>query len=210
MRKCICFAIIIIVLLFNGCYMKNISFEQSRINLMKYYTDIENIVQSYGYIIKQENNGNEGLFAIDYDFTFDVLSYGGSFIININKNSYIRIGMSNSNNTEKYYVDFNSELSPIHETRKSINIPLFVEIVNAISGKEITEELVEEFLNDPEDKYVDDWFKTYMVYKTKEFNFLSDWIMTYTLNESVVDISVPNDDLTEEFGMQGLTKQLEE
>ena len=203
MKKRICFVIIVLLIL-NGCYAKEISLEQSKVNLMKYYTDIKNVVQSYGYIIERESKINKEIFAIDYNIYGD-LSCGEVFIVKINDNSYMEIRMNNSNNTEKFHIEFNSELSSIDDTHKNINIPLFVEIVNAISGKEITEELVEEFLNDPENKYLDDWYETYLMVKSKDLYFLSDWIMSYYLDESV-----SSEDLTEEFIMSGLTKQLEE
>lgn len=170
-------AITIILLCFNGCYSKRVSPEQSKQNFEKFISEIEQITDSNGYTLTEISEENTDC----------------SYIIDIADNEYIEVSFDNSalvtlgettgieTFDAAYYINSKND--------KKYDIGLFAEIVNVVSGKEITKEECDEFIAAPESEYAIDYSEDsdYIIVKQKYLNFLEDWQLTYTLDKHDIE-----------------------
>lgn len=90
-----------------------------------------------------------------------------------------------------------------NDSGTSFCVDLFVDLINAVSGRKITRDLCQEFLDAPEEKYAatrkgSRKINGEVVYKIKNINFFDDWRLRYRL--------YPQEEILS-FG--GLTRQLQ-
>lgn len=121
------------------------------------------------------------------------------------ENAVIEIMILNSSSdvytmgVESFSVTYEIERS---NSGTSFCVDLFVDLINAVSGRKITRDLCQEFLDAPEEKYAatrKGYHKSNgeIIYKIKNLNFFEDWRIYYEL--------YPQEEILS-FG--GLTRQL--
>ena len=197
MRKVI-ITIMLISLVFglSGCTTKHLTIKQSQKNFLVYQESLQRITEQYGL----------SLIANEINYFENQNSYK-DFTVTVSSNSVIEILLTNSalesekgvENCSIYYRI--SNISSVND----YNIPLFVDIVNSVSGKSISVDFCAEFLNAPESKYSAEKRYGYrklngeIIAKEKPLNFFADWNISYILKSN-----------EGELGFGGLTKQLSE
>lgn len=183
----ICFS-----LYMTACPTVGLTIEQSKKNFEIYEDLIFEIADRYGYEVEEE--------VFFPDTNQDSYKY---LYIEISNMEKITILMQNSavyeSETGGESVNVDYSIARIGEA--AFDTELFVELVNAVSGKKITEEVCKEFLQAPSDKYPPERkLQGELISKAKYFNFFQDWGLFYVLtyeNEEILS-----------FG--GLTKQLKD
>lgn len=123
--------------------------------------------------------------------------------LSVIKEQEINISMTNSTyyasedptGREDFYISYNKSASG------DFNVDLFVDLVNAMSGRTLSKEFCQEFLDAPEEDYPGERYgdekQSYEIsYKVHSLNFFEDWVIADT---------VYNDN-TEELSFRGLTK----
>ncbi len=180
--------IVMIALLLSGCNVNLRSMEQSKENFSCYKSQMEAVLDSYG--LKMD------------EVTPDELQAGAyrSFLIIIDETADIAVYLTNDATGH----DTGREEVGIYYSNSgdgNLNVKLFVDIVNCVSGKEISEAYCEAFLAAPEENYLpvksgEEKPTGKKIYKYEFLNFGEDWSISYSLN----------DDETEELNFCGLTK----
>jgi hypothetical protein len=179
MKKMMFVIIIISILALVGCVDRSISLSQSQKNFALFKESIRMISANYGYEVIELFDKN-----IEDQSTYKDLQ------ITIDKNAEIYIRMDNNATYSEYgsqgfvlrYTITDSSINS-----EGFNINFFVDLVNSMSGKSITRDFCEEFLNSPESAYPASkyGFKKLngeLVVKQKNFGFFEDWLIKYTLD----------------------------
>lgn len=169
--------ITIILLCFNGCYSKRVSPEQSEKNFEKFISAIEQIIESYGYTLTDISEK-----STDCSYIIDI-AYNEYIEVSFDNSALVSLGETTGIETfdAAYYINT--------KNNKKYDTGLFAEIVNVVSGKEITKEECDEFISASESEYPIDYSKDsdYVIVKQKYLNFFEDWQLTYTLDKHDVE-----------------------
>lgn len=160
-----------------GCNTKHITLEQSQKNFEVYHDFLKNITNQYKLDLVEKRDIN-----IKNQDTYK------DYSININSDIVIEIRIINSawdssKGVESFSIDYKITGN---EPKNKFNLPLFVDLVNCISGKEISVDFCNEFLNAPESKYSAEknGYKKQddeIVSKEYALNFFEDWNISYHL-----------------------------
>lgn len=186
--------ILMIGLLFlSGCTTNQLTAKQSEKNFLVYKEAIVDIALEFecrATEVFDENMGSQECYK--------------DLVIHIDDGQKIFLRMSNSaydatKGVERFEVSYN--LNENRNNEMSFNLELIVAVVNAISGKMITKELCEEFLQAPESKYALERYgltksENIQVQKLDFLNFGEDWNISYTLDN----------EFNETLSFWGLTK----
>lgn len=195
MRKAI-ITIMLISLVFglSGCTTKHLTIEQSQKNFSVYQDSLQKIANQYNLECTETEDKNIENQA----------SYKDVEII-VSSNSVIKVRIINSayeskKGVEGFSIDY--KISDI-DSVSDYNIQLFVDLINCISGKEISADFCTEFLNAPESKYSAEKYgyekrNGEITAKQLPLNFFEDWNISYILSKE--------NEGTLTFG--GLTKQI--
>lgn len=197
MRKVIVAIMLVsFVLSLSGCTTKYITIEQSQKNFSVYQDSLQKIADQYDLKLTAKEDKN-----IENQDSYK------DFIITVSSNSVIEIRVINSAYESKKGVESFSIQYGISEidSVSDYNIPLFIDLVNSVSGREISADFCTEFLNAPENKYSAEKYgykklNGEIIAKQLPLNFFEDWNISYILSKDNEGI------LT--FG--GLTKQISE
>lgn len=170
--------------------VKSLSLEQSKENFVYYENMFKRILKEYSLELEKIPNSNFKDTPIQ------------EFSIIINDTQYINIRLSNScyadkTGREEFLITYKKQNST-----DEFNKALFIKLVNAVSGKTITEDYIEKFLSAVEDQYSPE--KHGLVKRDNEIirkydvlNFGEDWRISYSLF----------DNKTEELFFVGLTSK---
>ena len=157
-----------------------------------YQNDLISVLEHYGLSLEKcETN--------EYD---DYLSL--SFLVTVDDEMSIDIRLHTNASHDRTGRE-EVEIRYRNYGEQPFDLQLFTEVVNTVSGKEITQEYCEKFLSDPEEDHSPARYglqkdSIKKVYKYEFLNFGQDWAITYS----------EYDDETEALAFWGLTKQLEE
>ena len=187
--------IIILLMCLSSCNAKKITYEQSLKNKEYYIERLAKVAENYGYTLEyyQSEGTSDGK-----TYNFD------HYTIKITDDSSIDVDVYWNNKIETFSITYLNQLKDENEQNRYINKHLFVDLVNEVSGKEITLEYINDFLYSSEDKYpsikagYEKDEKYTIINKKDSFGFFPDWQTSYLLRK----------DLSEEFRFSGLTKQL--
>ncbi len=196
MKKIICLiGILMILIILFLCIDKSISKEQSKRNFEFYAEQLKTIIEKYNYSIIDETDSYEPWIEANADENYPF--YIRAFMIIYDKDSEIKIYLTNENEREMYSINWSSYLKCESEAGQKIPVGFLTELVEVISGRDVTEEECRRFLDASEEKY-STYGKTEneLIRKYMNLNFFEDWIINYTLTK----------DLNETFEIGGLTK----
>lgn len=196
MRKVIVwFIALFLTLSLCGCTTRQLTIKQSKENFPVYESVLKEVANDYNLeLIEIEDdyykeNFDENEFLIK---SFNIIKDDTEIEITLRNDS-----INTTKGRESFYINY--------VTHSSFDVSLFVNLVNCVSGKEITEDFCKEFLETPEEKYSAEdrgFQKTSEDVIAKEYplNFFEDWVISYYFYpESRQELS---------FG--GLTKQLDD
>lgn len=194
--KKIVMVLVISLLCLSGCTTKQLTVKQSEENFLIYEDVIKDIALEFDCQITEvfdENMGSEECYK--------------DFVILIDDRQEIFLRMCNSafNSTkgvERFEISYS--ISDNRGDEISFNLELIVDVVNAISGKTITKQMCEEFLQAPESEYALEKHgltksENIQIQKLDFLNFWEEWNISYTLD----------DEFSETLSFWGLTKQIE-
>lgn len=161
-----------------SCNTRTVSLEQSQKNFEVYKNNICRIAEAYGYEVTLEENGpiqnpnKECNIILSEDLKIEVVF----------TNTTVEVDGRTYRGKEKFSVTY------YYEENEDLNLKLFAEVVNAISGKKITKEDCREFIEAKEEEYAaseQGRTKTeeMLIYKWKPLNFMEDWIFIHILNK---------------------------
>lgn len=179
LNKCVLIflTITIILICFNGCYTKQLSSEQSEINIADYISEIKKIADLYGCEMVDSSDSwetNAQEFAHLY-YIYMCMSDSEDISILLSFSS--EDGVSVSDNTGSISIDYTIDTNYQEE---KYNIDLFVKLVNFVSDIEISKEYCEDFLEAAEqDSKGGQHAKRY---KSKYFDFIGYRYLSYTLD----------------------------
>lgn len=194
MRKVIIVAMIL-SLIFGlcGCNTRHLTVEQSKENFSVYQDSLQNIADEYDLELTATEDKN-----IENQDSYKDL------IISISSDIHIRIRIINSayesdKGVESFSIDY--KIGNV-DSEDDFNMQLFVDLANCISGKNISVDFCDEFLNAPESKYSAEKYgykklNGEIIVKQHPLNFFEDWNISYVLTK--------DQERTLTFG--GLTKQ---
>ena len=196
MRKVIVwFIALFLTLSLCGCTTRQLTIKQSKENFPVYESVLKEVANDYNLeLIEIEDdyykeNFDENEFLIK---SFNIIKDDTEIEITLRNDS-----INTTKGRESFYINY--------VTHSSFDVSLFVNLVNCVSGKEITEDFCKEFLEAPEEKYSaeDRGFQKPsegVIAKEYPLNFFEDWVISYYFYpESRQELS---------FG--GLTKQLDD
>ena len=196
MRKVIVwFIALFLTLSLCGCTTRQLTIKQSKENFPVYESVLKEVANDYNLeLIEIEDdyykeNYDENEFLIK---SFNIIKDDTEIEITLRNDS-----INTTKGRESFYINY--------VTHSSFDVSLFVNLVNCVSGKEITEDFCKEFLEAPEEKYSaeDRGFQKPsegVIAKEYPLNFFEDWVISYYFYpESRQELS---------FG--GLTKQLDD
>lgn len=196
MRKVIVWFIpLFLTLSLCGCTTRQLTIKQSKENFPVYESVLKEVANDYNLeLIEIEDdyykeNFDENEFLIK---SFNIIKDDTEIEITLRNDS-----INTTKGRESFYINY--------VTHSSFDVSLFVNLVNCVSGKEITEDFCKEFLEAPEEKYSaeDRGFQKPsegVIAKEYPLNFFEDWVISYYFYpESRQELS---------FG--GLTKQLDD
>lgn len=197
LKKIVLILLILSLLYFGGCQTNRLSLNQSNKNFMIYQTSIDEIATQYGFNLKEEFDENIENQKSYKDLRITISNHSEVYIRIINSAYNSNTGVESF--TLQYSID-NSENS-----KEFFNTDLFVNLVNSISGKTISKDFCDEFLQAPEKKYPATKFgfeklNEELIAKQIMLDRSENWTITYVLS------SKNEEELT--FG--GLTKQLKD
>ena len=173
-----------------GCFNAvHITSEQSAENFKFYKGEIEDICEKYDVkIIDIEK---------ERSFLELHLSVSGTqkIYISMTNSTYYYGDTTTSTGKEDFSIGYNKS------STSDFNVDLFVELVNAISGKTLSKEFCQKFLDAPEEdypceRYGDEKEPNEKSYKLYSLNLFENWFIADTVY----------DDNTEELVFIGLTK----
>lgn len=193
--------IIIIIMLFillhcfYGCTSskaKLVSLEKSKSNFKEYHKTFEQILQPFGYILTEDlkNTYGESLDYIKEEYS-----------INIDPFSHIELSVENGCGSEVFYITYCHKFGKIDHQGVNMDLSLFVDLCNSISGHQIEKLYINKFLVASENDYpltnIGATKKTgEVIAKSDNINFWQDWSIVYYLYS----------DGTEKLKLYGLTK----
>ena len=187
--KVFCLSLVIISFAYlTGCMnVAQVTTEQSEENFKFYKDEIISICKKYD--VKITDSEEKKLLVELY---LSVIKEQEIYIRIINSAYY---GDEDLVGREDFYISYNKS------TSSNFNVDLFVDLVNAMSGKKLFKEFCEDFLAAPEEDYPGERYgdeKAYYEksYKVHSLNLFEDWVIADT---------VYNDN-TEELSFRGLTK----
>ena len=151
-----------------GCYTKRLTVEQSEENFENYRQRLNEVAQEYGV-----------------ELVGSTITISPSERIDIELE---RLEDEEDKVIESFSIEY--EISDV-ESEEEFNVPLFVDLVNCVSGRELTVEFCEEFLMAPEDEYPASAYgfkkaNGEIVAKQYPMNFFEDWVIGYELTEEGV------------------------
>lgn len=172
-------SILLSVVFLAGCSVKTVSVQESRENIERYKTEVEQIAEAAGYIVSYE------VFEQPSD---DIVPE--EWMIEIDKNVRISIYFefdeaAPNEVTERVSVWYVVEHS--EEFGKKFDLELFVNIVNVFSGEKITTDTCAELIEDPKGEY--SWeqedleYSSLLIGKQKFLNFFEDWSLIYRVDK---------------------------
>ena len=195
MRKVIVwFIALFLTLSLCGCTTRQLTIKQSKENFPVYESVLKEVANDYNLeLIEIEDdyykeNFDENEFLIK---SFNIIKDDTEIEITLRNDS-----INTTKGRESFYINY--------VTHSSFDVSLFVNLVNCVSGKEITEDFCKEFLEAPEEKYSAEGRgfqkpSEGVIAKEYPLNFFEDWVISYYFYpESRQELS---------FG--GLTKQLD-
>lgn len=175
--------------------MKRVSNEQSVGNFEVYKADIEKVAYNYGYVLIEADDVDsywQDEYACDCEIEScimnddDFMVYTKEYAIEIDDGSIIEIWLQNWNHYEEFSIEYSTEISHMEDMNKTVPVTFFVELINAVSGRQITEEYCNKFLNADEEDYSPQRYGFEkgvhaLVYKFDFLNFFEDWAIEYEL-----------------------------
>jgi len=186
-------AIISLALSLTGCAIKKVKVEQTVKNLETYEIFLILVAQKYSEVIFET-----------FDPIIEDYKQIKDLAINMRNGSEIRIRIKNTamdygetfEGPEQIFISYKNSEST------EFNVPLFVDIVNSISGKKITEKFCFTFLEAPEDRYSPSRYDinkldNELVFKYEFLDWFEDWSIGYHLYK----------DYSEELTFWGFSKQ---
>lgn len=170
--------LVILAISLCSCTSKRVSVEQSMENFEIYKNSLQQIADRYEVdLIETENAGTKSQSAYK------------AFSVTINTDADIQVELFNSLETsakefEEFCITYTVKNK---EVGKSFNVDLFVDMVNCVSGKTITNDFCSEFLAAPESKYAAEKYgyqksADELIAKKYPLNFMEDWSISYFLN----------------------------
>lgn len=196
MRKVIVwFIALFLTLSLCGCTTRQLTIEQSKENFPVYESVLKEVANDYNLeLIEIEDdyykeNFDENEFLIK---SFNIIKDDTEIEITLRNDS-----INTTKGRESFYINY--------VTHSSFDVSLFVDLVNCVSGKEITEDFCKEFLEAPEEKYSaeDRGFQKPsegVIAKEYPLNFFEDWVISYYFYP----------ESRQELSVGGLTKQLDD
>ena len=193
MKRLLLFALMALVMGCTSCNnIKRITWEQSEKNFQVYQNDLISVLEHYGLSLEKcETNEYDDYLSLSFLVTVD-----DEMSIDIRLHTNASHDRTGREEVEILYRNYGEQ---------PFDLQLFTEVVNTVSGREITQEYCEKFLSDPEEDHSPARYglqkdSIKKVYKYEFLNFGQDWAITYS----------EYDDETEALAFWGLTKQLEE
>ncbi|MEG0771327.1 MAG: hypothetical protein RR436_05455 [Clostridia bacterium] len=179
-----------------SCDTKQLTIEQSKKNYIVYEDSLQKVADKYDLKL-----------TLKEDTNLQPQWYDKAFLITISSNIDIEIMLNNSASENKK--ETGAEWVTIRykirneDTKADFNRELFVDLVNSVSGKNISIDFCNEFLDSPESKYASTKkgskkLNGEIIAKSTSLNFFEDWNIFYELSK----------DSDEELTFGGLTKQL--
>lgn len=196
MRKVIVwFIALFLTLSLCGCTTRQLTIKQSKENFPVYESVLKEVANDYNLeLIEIEDdyykeNFDENEFLIK---SFNIIKDDTEIEITLRNDS-----INTTKGRESFYINY--------VTHSSFDVSLFVDLVNCVSGKEITEDFCKEFLEAPEEKYSaeDRGFQKPsegVIAKEYPLNFFEDWVISYYFYPKS----------RQELSFGGLTKQLDD
>lgn len=186
----------ILALVLSGCTTRQLTIEQSSKNFTIYENELKKVANDYNLELIEDDiieDLDENEVA---DKTLNIIVNKDDTEIEIVlKNDALNSSMKGR---ESFYINYVTHNS-------SFDVSLFVDLVNCVSGKEITEDFCKEFLEAPEEKYSaeDRGFQKPsegVIAKDYPLNFFEDWVISYYYYP----------ESREELSIGGLTKQIDD
>ena len=184
------FLLLVIIFLFClsvfGCTMPQrqyVELNASKDNFKEYVVQVEQILEEKGYKpIKKEIDDVKMTLSIkiDEEFSIELRLYHS--------------GTPTSLGLENFVMEYNHNL---YKSTTEFDTELFVDLVNAISGREITKTYCDTFLEAAEKKYSAAKYgysgeNGPTIYKIDMLNFWEDWIISYqcyALDSEILEFS---------------------
>lgn len=193
MKRIIIFGIVLGLLLgLTGCSIintKSVTQEQAKKHFADYEKQLKTVLKPYHLtMIREEEDDDDSKYGI-YRHYLIALDDTAHVEVYFRSNATKDVnGLSDTGREEFSVIYYNDDI------QKEINVELFVNLVNTVSGRTITKEHCEMLLSDPEGND-DEKQKGEKI--RKEDSSWNDWAIGYTLY----------DDDTEELSFGGLTKE---
>lgn len=179
MKKLVClFLVVLICIGLAACSFDNltaVTLAETKQNFLLYNDKIEKLISKQNIKKHNMNSDNTNM----------------SFSIQIEKNFLIYIEIENSTNNhspgiERVTVNYRHE-HVAEQKSEEFNISLFVELVNCISGKEISVQECLDFLNASENEFSPEKYnlektKDQLVLKINYLDFFQNWLLKYEQN----------------------------
>jgi len=179
-------SVLLIPVILVGCIqnvVQKVLIKESEVNFGLYMNQISDIANSHNLKMIEEIDPNIG----------DDISILRVVRITLSEQEYVVVRLGNSGGRESFGVYYYNSLENNGKDISRINIDLFVELINEISGKKVTKDFIVDFLTSPEEKYKSD--KTgrtkmddELISKAYDFNFTSDWSVIYALYKNQDEI----------------------
>lgn len=176
-----------------GCNTKKLTVEESKTNFSDYYSEIEKVAEKHNVSLARVYDST----IEDKDSYLDL-----NILIDDNEKIYMRL-INSAIDSEKGVETFTLEYTIENgDDINAFDTDLFVELINVVSGKSISEEQCIDFLLASEQQYAAEDYglsksEDMISYKCYPLNFEFDWTMYYKLYQNNTEVL--------EFG--GLTKQ---
>ena len=178
-------------------HIRHLTVDQSEKNYAVYQKDLQETADRYGLEMREMNGEEKAAEAADRGFVIEVAP-GAKISISFSNTATADGG---SKGAERFCMDYSIAKTGSDE---AFNVPLFVALVNCVSGRSISESYCSEFLQAPESKYAASRFGVQklngeIIAKQEPLNFGEDWVI---FDEEYNDERV--------LSFWGLTKQLHE
>ena len=188
--------LLVLCVILSGCSATKVTREYAIENCETIITSVNEIAVQYGLELRE---------TLDERYPDHQDEYRDFYITVGDKSEiYLRMDYRGSTTSKKVLQRFHLwyTITKNDAREEAINTELFVELVNAISGKSITQEFCQEFLDAPEEKYAASRYgidkrENELIDKRQVLNFWEDWAIYYNLKT----------DMTEELSFYGLTKE---
>lgn len=179
MKKILVFLLSVLMLsFFNGCAQKFQTIQESKENFLVYEDKIKNIATKFGVNIKKETDANISNQDSYIDLNID---------LNQKSNIYIRIiNLSNTSNPGEEIFTISYSIKQNNDSEE-FNLDLFLEIVNCISNKTLTQDDCKKFLQSSENEYSAEKYgldkpDDLKIYKILYLDYIHDSSITYSMD----------------------------